>query len=233
MQKKSHLNIKSLDPSDRPREKLAMGGSGSLSSSELLAILIGSGSRSESAVQLCQRILKSVDQDLGILARKSLKDLQQFKGIGEAKAITIMAALELGKRRLSAEVKPVKKVSSSQAAFQLMRDRLIDKTEEEFWVILLSRSNVQISQRCISRGGVAHTVVDTKVLLKYALEHLASSIILCHNHPSGQLKPSKADIELTKKICEGARFMDIKVLDHIIVGASGYFSFADNNIVVG
>lgn len=233
MTEKKHLNIKSLDPADRPREKLAQQGSSQLSNSELLAILIGSGSRSESALQLCQRMLNSVDHDLGRLARKSLKEIQQFKGIGEAKAITIKAALELGKRRLSADNRPAKKITSSRSAYQMVSDLLVDKTEEEFWVILLSRSNLKIDQRCISKGGVSSTVVDAKVILKYALEHLASSLILCHNHPSGQLKPSRADIELTKKICEGARFMDIKVLDHIIVGNSGYFSFADNNIVVG
>ncbi|MES2813078.1 MAG: DNA repair protein RadC [Bacteroidota bacterium] len=216
---------------DRPREKFLLKGKSALSDSELLAILIGSGSRNESAVQLCQRILASASNNLNYLGKLSAQQLMQFKGIGEAKAITIAAALELGRRRRDEEVQELTKITSSKAVFELMQPIMGELPHEEFWVLYLNNSNKVIYKFQISKGGITGTVVDTRLVFKMALEHHATSIILTHNHPSGKLQASDADKQITKKIKEAGKCLDISVLDHIIITEKSYFSFADENIL--
>lgn len=215
---------------DRPREKLLLKGKSVLSDSELLAILIGSGSRNESAVQLCQRILKSVDANLNQLGKLSISQLVQFKGIGEAKAISIIAALELGRRRREEDVIERKKITSSKAVFDIMQPIIGELPHEEFWVLYLNNSNKVIHKNQISKGGITGTVVDTRIVFKTAFENHATSIILCHNHPSGKLEPSEPDKQITKKIKTAGDVVDVKVLDHIIVTEKSYFSFQDTGI---
>lgn len=225
------LNIKNWSVDDRPREKLISRGKSELSPAELIAILIGSGSRGESAVQLSKRILGSVDHSLNRLATLSIDDLQEFKGIGEAKAVTIAAALELGRRKRNAEEKSKALITSSQSAFECIAECLLDLDHEEFWIILMNRANRLIEVRNVSKGGVSGTVADAKLIFKAALAKLSCSIIVCHNHPSGNLKPSSADIKLTKKLVEGGKNLDIAVLDHLILGNNSYFSFADEGMI--
>ena len=225
------LSIKSWAEDDRPREKLALKGRSALSDAELIAILIGSGSRNESAVELSKRILHSIDNNLNELGRISISELMKFKGIGEAKAITIVAALELGRRRKENEPKTKPKIVTSKDAFEVIFPFLEDLPHEEFWIILLNQNNKLIDTVCISRGGVTGTVADAKLIFKVAVEKLASSIILSHNHPSGNIKPSKSDIDLTKKLKEGAALLDISVLDHLIVGDTTFYSFADSGLL--
>jgi len=227
----NHLSIASWAKEDRPREKLQTQGRQALSNAELMAILIGSGSRNESAVELSKRILASISNDLHELGKLDLKELQKFKGIGEAKAITIIAALELGRRRKSVEPKQRKKIISSNDAYQEMQSLLADLKHEQFWILLLNRANQIISKVQISSGGVAGTVVDAKLIFKPALEVLASGIILLHNHPSGNLKPSKQDIDITKKLITGAKNLDINILDHLIISEMGYLSFKDEGLI--
>lgn len=228
---KNKLPISKWAEDDRPREKLIARGKSHLSKAELIAILIGSGNKEESAVQLAQSILNAVDNNLAELSKLSLNDLKKFKGIGEAKAISIMAALELGKRRLSEDVLTRKKVKSSQDAFQILYAELSDKNYEEFWVLMLDRANQVIQKVNISEGGVAGTVADPKKIFKLVLDMNASSIILAHNHPSNNLKPSQNDIDLTKKLKSAAKLLDIEVLDHLIFGNDSYFSFADESMI--
>ncbi len=194
------LSIKSWAEDDRPREKLALKARTALSDAELIAIIIGSGSRNESAVGLSKRVLHHANNSLSELGRVSIADLRKFKGIGEAKAITIAAALELGRRRGTDKSRSRQKIESSKHAFEALESVLSDLPHEEFWIILLNRNNKVIDRCCISRGGVSGTVADSKLIFKLALEKLASGIILCHNHPSGNIRPSKADIKLTDKI---------------------------------
>lgn len=224
-------SIKTWAEEDQPRYKLLHKGAASLSDSELLAILIRSGSGKESALQLAKRILKFYDYDFATLGRLEPKDFMKFSGIGEAKAITIMASLELGRRRQLTDIKSKPKITDSRSAYEAIAPLLMDKSHEEFWLLLLNRSNLLIHRNCISQGGVSGTVVDAKLVFKTALDYLASGIILCHNHPSGQLKPSQADISLTLKLHAAGKVMDINVLDHIIVGQQNYFSFADENMM--
>jgi DNA repair protein RadC len=216
---------------DRPREKLLLKGKAALSDAELLAILLGSGTVSVSAVELGKQILGSVENNLNSLAKLSVKDLERFKGIGEAKAITIVAALELGRRRKEAELPQKQQITSSKAVFNLMQSHLMDLMHEEFWVILLNRANIVIKKVQISTGGLSGTVADPKLIFKTALEHLASSVILVHNHPSGNLKPSQADKDLTQKLKQAGQLLEIPVLDHIIIAEKHYFSFADEGIL--
>ena len=225
------LPITDWDIEDRPREKLLAKGIQSLSNAELIAILIGSGSKNESAVELSKRILSSVENNLNKLGRLNISELQKFKGIGEAKAISIVAAMELGKRRKVAEVLEREKITSSKDVFELFSSVLGDLSHEEFWVLFLDRSNKIIDKQKTSQGGVSGTVIDIKLILKQAIEKLASSIVLCHNHPSGNIQPSKSDIDITQKLYKAAKYMDINVLDHIIVTTNEYFSFADENII--
>lgn len=231
MSQVEYLNIKSWAEEDRPREKLLLKGKASLSEAELIAILIGSGTPLMSAVDLSKHILNHVDNNLNALAKLTVKDLTKFKGIGEAKAISIVAALELGRRRKETEPSKRIKITSSSDVHILMKAHLLDLSHEEFWVVMLNRANQVIKKQLISSGGVSGTVADPKIIFKMALDELASSIILCHNHPSGNLKPSQADINLTKKLKEAGKMLEIPVLDHIIFTNESYFSFADESMM--
>lgn len=224
-------SIKSWKEDDRPREKLLLKGKDSLSDAELVAILIGSGNRQESAVDLSKRILTYANNNLSELGKLTVNDLIQFKGIGEAKAIAILTALELGRRRRleQALVKP--KINSSKAVFEIMQPIIGDLMHEEFWLLYLNNANKIIYKNKLSSGGITGTLVDVRMLFKKALELSAVAVILSHNHPSGTLKPSKADIDLTKKIKEAGKTLDIKVLDHLIITEKDYFSFADENLM--
>lgn len=226
-----HLTIKSWAEDDRPREKLILKGRQALSDSELLAILLASGSREETAVQLAQRILQENKNSINELAKLQLNDLKKFKGVGEAKAVTIAAALEIGRRRTDESLEEKIKISSSKHAYSILKSKLSDLPHEEFWVLYMNRSNSLIKKECISKGGISGTVVDIRLILKPAIECLASSIILAHNHPSGNLKASQEDINLTKKTKEAAKLMDISLQDHLIIGDQAYLSFADEGML--
>lgn len=225
------LSIKSWSPEDRPREKLLLKGKSALSDAELIAILLGTGSAQLSALDLGKKILLDVDNNLHALGMMTVKDLIRTKGIGEAKAITIVAALELGRRRrqVSPEEKP--KIAGSKDAFELLKPDLTDLPHEEFWVLLLNRANRLIRKVQISQGGVAGTVADPKIIYKAALDELASGIIVAHNHPSGNLTASQADITLTQRLRDGGKLLEIQVLDHLILAGHNYFSFADEGIL--
>lgn len=225
------LTIKSWSPEDRPREKLILKGKAVLSDAELIAILLGSGTTTLSAVDLAKIVLQAANNNLHELARLTVKDLIKIKGIGEAKAITIVAALELGRRRKDQDVDEKPKISSSKDAYQIIKADLLDIPHEEFWVLILNRANRVIKKHQISQGGVAGTVADPKIIYKSALDSLASGIILAHNHPSGNLTPSQADIDLTKKLRDAGKMLEIQVLDHIIVAGQKYFSFADEGML--
>ncbi len=231
MQKSTSFSIKQWAEADRPREKLLQKGKQSLSDAELLAILIGSGNREESAVQLSQRILLGSQNKLNDLGRLSVKQLTRFKGIGEAKAITIVAALELGRRRRSESASEKKKITSSDVVFEIMQPIIGDLNHEEFWILYLNNSNKVLQKLQLSKGGITGTLVDVRIAFKNALESGATSIILAHNHPSGTLKPSQADIKLTKKLKIAGESLDIKVLDHLIITQNNYFSFANEGIL--
>ncbi len=231
MEPEKRISIKDWEDEDRPREKMLLKGKQALSNAELVAILLSSGNKEESAVELAQRILLSVDNNLIGLSRLSISDLSLFKGIGEAKAITISAAMELGRRRREEEAMNKKAISSSKDAFEILQVNLSDSPFEEFWILLLNRANKVIGKHQISQGGVAGTVADPKRIFHLALQNLASGIILCHNHPSGNIKPSTQDINLTNKINEGAKLLEIKLLDHIIIGDETYYSFADDGMI--
>lgn len=225
------LNILSWAEEDRPREKLILKGKAALSDAELIGILIGSGTRSLSAVDLSKLILNKVSNNLNELAKLSIKDLQQFKGIGEAKAIAIVSALELGRRRKESQFIQKPKITCSKDAYEIIKPELMDLSYEVFWILLLNRANQVIKKCQISTGGISGTVADPKIIFKTALENLCSAIILVHNHPSGNLKPSTADISLTKKMKESGNLLEIPVLDHIIFSDNGYYSFADEGIL--
>ncbi|MCH7409131.1 DNA repair protein RadC [Belliella sp. DSM 111904] len=221
------IKISMLAEEDRPREKLLLKGKSALSDAELIAILIGSGTKSVSAVDLSRFILSKVNNSLAELARLSVKDLQQFKGIGEAKAVTIVSALELGRRRKLQEPAKKDRITSSTEAYHIMIPYLQDEIVENFWVIYLNRNNYVIKKQLISKGGLNATIADPKIIFKYALELMASSMILVHNHPSGSLNPSRQDIALTDRLKLIGQNLDVSVLDHLIFTDSGYFSFAD------
>lgn len=222
--------IRSWAEDDRPREKLLLKGKAALSDAELIAILIGSGSASETAVDLSKRILQSLNNQLSELGKLSVKDLTKFKGIGEAKAISIIAALELGRRRKDSEPEKRVRITDSRSAFDVIYPQLGDLNHEEFWVLFLNRANEVIGKENVSKGGVSGTIVDPKVVFKHAVQFPASAIILAHNHPSGQLKPSQADHQLTKKLKDAGQALDIPVLDHLIIGERNYFSFVDEGV---
>jgi DNA repair protein RadC len=225
------INIKAWAEADRPREKLILHGRRHLSDAELIAILIGSGSRNESAVDLSKRILSFYQNDLDALGKVSIADLSKFKGIGEAKAVTIVAALELGRRRKETAAVPILKVGSSIDAFQHLWPDFADLNHEEFWIVLLNRANHIKSKHLISKGGQSGTVADPKIIFKTALEQNAAYIILAHNHPSGNLKPSTEDIRLTKKLVEAGKMMDLPVVDHLIMTDKAYYSFCDEGLI--
>lgn len=225
------LSIKEWAVEDRPREKMLVKGIRALSEAELIAILIGSGNLDESAVEVSRRIMSSVNNNLNELGKKTINDLQKFKGIGPAKAITIASAMELGRRRKETEPEEKPKVVTSADCAAIFKPLLSDLPHEEFWVLLLNRNNLVIDKLMVSQGGLSGTVIDVRIILKMALDKLACSIILCHNHPSGNLIPSEADKDITKKIREAGKHMDIPVLDHLIIGNDSYFSFADEGLI--
>jgi DNA repair protein RadC len=225
------LNIKSWAAEDRPREKLLLKGKSTLSDAELIAILLGTGTASMSAVDVAKNILQSVQHDLNALAQLTVKDLTKIKGVGEAKAISIVSALELGRRRKESASNERPKIASSQDAYDLLKTELLDLPHEEFWILLLNRANRVIKKHQISHGGVAGTVADPKIIFKIALEELASGIIVAHNHPSGNLNPSQSDIDLTRKLKESGKMLEIQVLDHLILAGNKYLSFADEGLL--
>ena len=231
MDKISKTSIKDWAEDDKPREKLLNKGPAALSNAELIAILIGSGNNEESAVALSKRIMNEVNDNFAELARLTISDLQKYKGIGEAKAITIAAALELGRRRGTSVLNEKPQVKDSKTAYILFQKELGDLNYENFFIILLNRANKVLKTVRISDGGITGTVVDQRKVFKIALDNNATSIILGHNHPSGQLTPSSADIELTKKMKAAGETLDLPVLDHIIVGDGNYYSFADEGIM--
>lgn len=230
-EKSTSFTIKNWAEGDRPREKLLQKGREFLSNAELLAILIGSGSRNESAVELCQKVLGKAGNNLNELGRLSVKDLMTNKGIGEAKALTIVAALELGRRRRAEEALEKKKISSSSSVFELMQPVIGELPHEEFHVIYLNNSNKVIDRHSLSKGGITGTLVDIRLAFKQALQLGATATILVHNHPSGNLSPSAADKQLTQKFRTAGESLDIKVLDHIIITEKSYFSFADEGLL--
>jgi len=225
------MNIKSWSPEDRPREKLLSKGISSLSDAELIAILIGSGTAKLSAVDVAKKVLAYVENNLDSLAKLTVKELMKAKGIGEAKAITIVAALELGRRRKDQSPDEKPKIDGSKTAFDLIKGDLMDLPHEEFWVILLNRANRMIRKKRVSEGGVSGTVADPKIIFKLAVDELASGIIVVHNHPSGNLKPSESDVNLTKKIKEAGKVLEIAMLDHLIIAHDRFFSFADEGLI--
>ncbi len=231
MEENASFSIKNWNEDDRPREKLLLKGRAALSDAELIAILIGSGSRNESAVSLSQRILASVENNLSELGRLSIPELMLFKGIGEAKAISIAAAMELGRRRRAEEAMERKKITSSNSVFEFVQPIIGELPHEEFWILYLNNSNKIIKSSQLSKGGITGTIVDVRLAFKEALQLGAVGIILAHNHPSGTLKPSQADIQLTKKLKSAGESLDIKVLDHLIITEKAYFSFADENML--
>jgi len=230
-EKTTSFSIKNWSDDDKPREKLVHKGRSVLSDAELVAILIGSGSRNESAVELSKRILASVNNNLNELGKLSPKQLMKFKGIGEAKAVTIAAALEMGRRRRGEGNQKISKISSSQDAYEIFRPVIGELEHEEFWILYLNNANKVLLSSQLSKGGLTGTLVDVRIVMKQALELGAVGLILGHNHPSGTLKPSQADKEVTQKLKLAAQALDIKVLDHLIVTQKQYYSFADNNIL--
>ena len=230
MAENSFFPITNWSEDDKPREKLMLKGKGVLSDAELIAILIGSGNRNESAVDLSKRILGSIDNNLNALGKLTIPQLINFKGIGEAKAISIIAAMELGRRRRTEDVVDLTKITSSQTIFQIMQPIIGELPHEEFWIIYLNNSNKVISKSQLSKGGITGTLVDTRLVFKVALEMGATSLILCHNHPSGTIMPSDADKLITKKLKLAGDSLDVKVLDHLIITETKYYSFVDEGI---
>ncbi len=227
----SHLPIKAWAEEDRPREKLLLKGKHSLTDAELIAILIGTGNSGETAVDLARKILSGNSNDLSFLGKMNVQELQKYKGIGQAKAVTIVAAMELGRRRKESKEVKREKLTNSVEAVNLMQPLLGDLMHEEFWIIFLNRANGIIGKKQISVGGMSGTVADPRMIFKAALDQKAVSIILCHNHPSGNNQPSAADVQLTKNISEGGKVLEITVLDHIIVTQHGFYSFADEGLI--
>ncbi len=228
MESNTPFSIKYWAEDDKPREKLMLKGKTALSDAELLAIIIGSGSRNESAVDLSKRILAHVQNNLNALGKLSLKQLTEFKGIGEAKAISIIAVAELGRRRRTEEVPELVKINSSRVIFNVMQPIIGELPHEEFWVLYLNNAHKIIHKAQLSKGGITGTVVDIRMILKIALEYNALSFVLVHNHPSGKLFASDSDLEITKKIQLAARQLDMHVIDHVIIAENGYYSFADD-----
>lgn len=232
MESNTPFSIKYWAEDDKPREKLMLKGKTALSDAELLAIIIGSGSRNESAVALSKRILAHVQNNLNALGKLSLKQLTEFKGIGEAKAISIIAATELGRRRRAEEVPELMKINSSKVIFEVMQPIIGELPYEEFWVLYLNNANMIIHKAQLSKGGITGTVVDVRIILKIALEHNALAFVLVHNHPSGKLFASESDFEITKKIQLAAKQLDMRVVDHVIIAENGYYSFADDDKLI-
>ncbi len=216
---------------DRPREKLMQGGTSSLTDAELLAILISSGTKDKSAVDLGRELLATVNNNLNSLGKLTINDLQKLHGIGPARAVTIAAALEIGRRRKNTETPDLLQIKCSKDVAEIFQPLLSDLSHEEFWILFLNRSNKVISRMKLSQGGVSGTVTDVRMVMKKAIENLASGIIVCHNHPSGNLNPSESDTKITQKIKEAGNLMDIQLLDHLIISDKDYYSFADNGLL--
>lgn len=227
----TNTSIKNWAVEDRPREKLLSRGTESLSDAELIAILIGSGTKDVSAVELSRMILHAAGNNLHELGKLNIGELIKIKGIGKAKALLIMAALELGRRRNRTDVIIKLKISSSKDVFNFFQPNLGDLPHEEFWILILNRSNQIVDKVRISQGGVSGTVIDTRIILRLAIEKLASGLVLCHNHPSGNIQPSDADKKITDKIKTAANFMEINLLDHVIIADKNFFSFADEGLI--
>ena len=225
------MSIKFLAEDDRPREKFLLKGKNSLSDAELLAIIMGSGNREDSAVELGRKILSSVANNWHNLSLLQIPDLMKFKGIGEAKAISIAVALEIGRRRASQEVPEKVQLTSSQESYKILLPYLSDLQTEEFWAIFLNQNNRVLGKSKLSSGGINQSVVDVRILFKMALEHLATGLIIAHNHPSGNLKPSSEDVKITKQIAEAGKILNIQLLDHLIITQNSYLSFADENLL--
>ena len=232
MNKDSKISgIKSWAEDDRPREKLLKKGKSSLSDAELLAIIISSGNINQSALDLSKDILAKVKNNLNELAKLSIEELKLFPGIGDAKALSIIATIELGGRRNLSEFIVKQKITSSADAYDYFKNSMMDLKVEEFWILMLNRGNKILKKKRISEGGISGTFVDPKVIFKHAIDNNASSIVLCHNHPSGNVNPSNIDIELTKKIKSAGEMLDIKIFDHIIIAENKYYSFANEGII--
>ena len=230
-QKPASFSIRHWSDDDRPREKLRHKGRSVLTNAELIAILIGSGSRNESAVALSRKILNAVGDNLSELGKCSVERLMQFNGIGEAKAVKIVAALEIGRRRKFSQVAESDSIKNSRQVFEILYPILGDLPHEEFWIVYLNNSNKPLHSAQLSKGGITGTMVDIRLVIKKALDLGSVALILAHNHPSGTLVPSEADKEITARLKKAAVSMDIKVLDHLIIAQETYFSFADNNIM--
>lgn len=225
------MSIKFLAEDDRPREKFLMKGKNALSDAELLAIIMGSGNRQESALDLARRILNTVENNWHQLSKLSVKDLMKFNGVGEAKAISIASALEIGRRRAAQEVPERKKMTCSKDVFEFLKPYLGDLQTEEFWAVLVNQNNRILHFSQLTTGGISSSIVDVRILFKTALEHFATAVFVAHNHPSGNLKPSQEDIRITKQIAEGGNFLNIKLLDHLILNQTSYYSFADEGLL--
>ena len=230
-QRSASLSIKNWSDADKPREKLRLKGRKVLTNAELIAILIGSGTKHESAVELSRRILHSYGDDLNELGKLSVNQLMEFNGIGEAKAIKILAAIEIGHRRRFKASIASEPIKSSQTVFELLHPQIGDLEHEEFWIVYMNNSNRVLRCEQLSKGGITGTLVDVRLVMKKALELGSVSLILAHNHPSGTLSPSQSDKELTQKLIKAANSLDIKVLDHLIITKESYFSFADNMLI--
>ena len=229
MQENNSFSIKHWAEDDKPREKLMLKGKSVLSDAELIAILIGSGNRNESAVDLSKRILASVDNNLNALGKLSIDQLSKFKGIGEAKAISIIAAMELARRRRSEESIELPKITSSKMVFEIMQPIIGELFHEEFWILYLNNANKVLHKSQLSKGGITGTVIDVRMVFKMALEQNATYIILVHNHPSGNLTPSVEDVSITKKLKLAGQQLNILVQDHVIISESGFYSFRDES----
>jgi len=225
------MSIKFLSEDDRPREKFLLKGKSALSDSELLAIILGSGNNEDSAVELARKILASVDYNWQKLSKLSIKDLMKFKGIGEAKAISVAAALEIGRRKAAQEIPEKEKVTSVNDLYKIFSQYLSDLQTEEFWTIFLDQKNHVIYKTQISKGGISGTLVDVRVIFRIAIEHFATSVVVAHNHPTGNLTPSQPDISITRRIKEAGDLLDIKLLDHLIIGENSFFSFSEQGLL--
>ena len=225
------MSIKFLAEDDRPREKFLLKGKSALSDSELLAIILGSGNNEDSAVELARKILASVDYNWQKLSKLSIKDLMKFKGIGEAKAISVAAALEIGRRKAAQEIPEKEKVTSVNDLYKIFSQYLSDLQTEEFWAIFLNQKNHVIYKTQISKGGISGTLVDVRVIFRIAIEHCATSVVVAHNHPTGNLTPSQPDISITRRIKEAGDLLDIKLLDHLIIGENSFFSFSEQGLL--
>jgi len=225
------MSLKFLAEDDRPREKFLLKGRAALSDSELLAIILGSGNQEDTAVELARKILASVNNNWQDLSKLSVKDLMKFKGIGEAKAIAVATAMEIGRRKAAQDIPEKTVVVGTKEAYKILLPYLSDLRTEEFWALFLNQKNNLVYKAQISRGGIASTLVDVRVLFKLALEHMAVSIIVAHNHPTGNLKPSEADIKLTNNIKKAGEILNITLLDHLIIGEQDFFSFREQHLL--